>query len=846
MTLESIHMHPMREPIGDKSTRKKILVVDNHPVALNMIANLLRKQGHQVQTAKDGLAALDILKEWTPDVIFIDLVMPNIGGEKLCRIIRKFPLLSDVYIVIVSAVAVEEVKNITAFGADACIAKGPFKSMGKNILDVLERFDRMSTGHLTETILGREHIDAREITRELLWVKDHFEVILSRMDEGILEITDAGRVVYANPAALTIIGKPEEAVLASNFIDFFDANDRQRIQQVLELPGTAPKRFSEDDDLKLCGKDITIDFFQITDSEKKLIAMIKDVSERKQLKAQILNAAEQAKKMAVEAEAANVAKSTFLAVMSHEIRTPMNAVIGFTDMLFDAGLPEEQLEYANTIKQSGELLLTLINDILDFSKIEAGQLDLESIDFDPEITAYHVCDLIRPQVLKKPVKILCRMGRDVPGFVNGDPGRFRQVLINLMSNAAKFTESGEIELMLDVEKEDAARIKLHATVRDTGDAIPPEILNLIFDVFEQGDTSTTRRYGGTGLGLSICRRIAALMNGKVWAESEKGKGNIFHFTAWLNKSQNKHDKIIRSALLPGKKVLIVDANKTHLEILEHMLESAGMRVARLLDGRKVVPTLQTAIQAHDPFDCCILDIDLGDVSGYKIAEQIRHPDSQIASIALLAFSLPVERRARQCLQAGFDGFLPTPIRRDRLIEMMIRLLGQERVEGGKRTEPEPRQLVTQYSIREEIKHAVWILLAEDNVMSQKLATLMLKKAGYQVMVAANGREVINEYINDPDKFSLIFMDIQMPEIDGLEATQTIRQWEKERALKQPEGARRIPIVALTANAMKGDRERCLSAGMDDYAPKPIERDVVFAMVKKWVRTSEAKKIGRDG
>ncbi len=534
------------------------------------------------------------------------------------------------------------------------------------------------------------------------------------------------------------------------------------------------------------------------------------------------------------AEAANLAKSNFLANMSHELRTPLNHIIGFTELVADGSLGELNPAQKTTLDdtlQSSRHLLSLINDILDFSKIEADQLSLESIDFDPEMTVYHVCDLIRPQVLKKPIEILCRVGRDVPGFVKGDPGRFRQVLINLMSNAAKFTDTGEIELGLNVEKEDAARVKLHATVRDSGAAIPKDKLKSIFEVFEQGDTSTTRRYGGTGLGLSICRRIAKLMKGKVWAESEPGKGNLFHFTAWLDKSENRHHKAIHPVSLTGKKVLVVDDNPAHLEIFEHILEPAGMRLSCLSKGRQVVATLQAAIQAGDPFACCILDVELTDPSGYDIARKIRHPDSQIPSIALLAFSIPAERRAKRCLQAGFDGFLPVPIRRDRLIDMLIRLLGEEKPKIPHHVEPSHRELVTQYSIREETKHAVWILLAEDNLMSQKLATLMLKKAGYRVVLAENGREVIDEYTAAPDKFSLLFMDIQMPQMDGLEATQTIREWEKERQ------SRRIPIVALTANAMKGDRERCLAAGMDDYASKPIEREVVFALLEKWVLKS---------
>jgi len=544
----------MQKAVGNRPARENILVVDNHPVVLNMIANLLKKQGYKVLKAEDGLAALDILKWWVPHVVFVDLVMPNIGGEKLCRIIRKTPHLKEVHIVIVSAVAAEEAKDAATFGADACIAKGPFNSMAEHILGVLEKFEHVATDQLAGTILGLDTVNTREITRELLLVKEHYEIILDRMEEGILEITGGFRVVYTNPAALSIIDKPEETVLASNFSDLFDKREQKRIREILEKPLAAPKRFSEDDAVKLCGKDVTIDFFPLKDPEEKIIVLIKDVSERKQMKAQILSAMEQAKRVAVEAEAANVAKSAFLSVMSHEIRTPMNAVIGSTDMLFDTGLTDDQLDYVKTIKQSGEQLLFLISNILDFSKVEAGQLDLESLDFDPEVTVNNVCDMIRPQLAKKPIEMLCRTGRDVPGFLKGDPERFRQVLINLMGNAAKFTEAGEIELVLDVEKEEPTRVKLHATVRDTGETIPGDKLAMIFGAFEQADTSTIRRYGGAGLGFSICRRIAHLMEGEVWAESEIGKGNIFHFTAWLDRSERRPDRVIRPVSRSDRKI----------------------------------------------------------------------------------------------------------------------------------------------------------------------------------------------------------------------------------------------------------------------------------------------------
>lgn len=311
-----------------------------------------------------------------------------------------------------------------------------------------------------------------------------------------------------------------------------------------------------------------------------------------------------------------------------------------------------------------------------------------------------------------------------------------------------------------------------------------------------------------------------------------------HNSAMQKAIENRPDRVIRPVSLSGKKVLVADNNKTNLEILIHILTAEDMRVTGLSGGRDVLPALQAAHQSGDPFDFCILDIEREGLSGYEIAKQIRDPKAKLSRLPLLAFSSPAERRAKQYLKAGFDGFLPTPIRRGRLIEMMIRLLGEEKPKSEAVAEPIQRELVTQHSIREETKHAVWILLAEDNLLSQKLAVLMLKKAGYQVEVVGTGKEVFDKYTDYPDKFSLIFMDIRMPEMDGLEATRRIRTWEKQQGAQYPGKAQKIPIVALTANAMVGDRERCLDAGMDDYASKPIERDVVFAMLTKWVRNDD--------
>ena len=708
------------------------------------------------------------------------------------------------------------------FYAGAPITVGNGTRLGSMcVIDTEPRDGLDATQQEVLTNLAAMLADAVQVRRQALAAADasqaraHLAAIVQSSRDAILSKALDGTIVSWNPAAEALYGYRADEVVGSSIARIIPPDRIDEMRAVLDqVAAGGVIDHLETVRVRKDGRHVpvllTISPIRNDDGEVVGASTIaRDITEQKRLEAELHAARDQAME-------SSRLKSEFLATMSHEIRTPLNGVVGMIGLLVDSDLDPEQRRYAETANRSADALMSVLNDILDFSKIEAGRLDLEVIRFDLRLVMDDVAEILAERAHAKQLELVVVVEPDVPDIVRGDPGRVRQVLLNLVSNAIKFTESGEIVVRADVVEKTSTQVCVRIAVRDTGVGIEAAALGSLFEPFTQADASTTRHYGGTGLGLAIAARLAELMGGSLEAESEPGRGSTFSFTIRLEKDTSPPPALspVRTDL-DGVRVLIVDDNATNRTILENQVAAWGMKSVSVSSGSAALRVIDEAVQAGDGFDVALLDLGMPDMDGLALASNIRSRRTTASLPIVLLTSTAVRGAADAARQVGIDAFLPKPVRQSQLFDAIATVLGST----------ELPTMVTRHTLAESrARRQPRVLVAEDNPVNQQVVAAMLAKLGYRADIVGNGAEAIDAIGRRP--YGAVLMDCQMPEMDGYAATSQIRTTEAPGT--------RLPIIALTAGAMAGEREKCFAAGMDDYLTKPINVALLERTLRRWV------------
>lgn len=685
------------------------------------------------------------------------------------------------------------------------------------------------------TLNGRQHLidsfvditDQKRNERALRQSEDLRRTVINATKEAIIAIGPDGLIRIFNSGAEQMFGHKREEMIGTPLDRLMPQEYRDRHRQYVE------RYFSGDEPRNAIGKTIELPALRSDgstfvmevslsaadyDNERLIIAVSRDITERKRVNAALREAKESA-------EAANRAKSEFLANMSHEIRTPMNAIIGMTELALGTELTTEQRDYLRTVKGSADSLLSLLNDVLDLSKIEAGQLELEEVDFDLRATLEDAADMLAVRAEQEGIELTCHIKPNVHTALVGDPVGLREIVVNLTQNAIKFTQEGQVSISVETQEEEGSSVILHFEVSDTGIGIPSDKIEMVFESFKQVDGSTTRKHGGTGLGLAISKHLVEMMAGHIWVKSEVGKGSTFHFTARFGRGREEAAEGMRIGDIDfsGVPVLILDDNSTSRFILQEMTSAWGLAPEEAADADEALVKMKKAFDGENPFRVLFIDSRLNGTDGCEVARKLIESRYGADLKIILMTSMGGRGDVAQCTESALSGYLTKPVKLSELLDAIVKALGHP-------TDEKP--LPTARHTIKEAKRPLNILVVEDNVVNQKVVQAMLEKRGHRPIISSNGMEALETL--GGASFDLILMDVQMREMDGFEVTKLIRDKEKV-----DDG--HIPIVAMTAHAMKGDRERCLAAGMDDYISKPVREKDLFSVIENLTNGNQDKR-----